>query len=156
MLDAQLDGVHSWLESQPQRFKSRNAPRSPGGTSLPLQDEHWDPEGGLAFRGLRTLLASDTHPPASLLPQVLPTPDRGQNHPGKGVPWLPVWEPHGLPAWECGMWAVDPGPPPARMLEFPGCCCVFTLQNLLPGLWNVGGDSSVLSSDWKFTAYHFR
>ena len=39
---------------------------------------------GLVFRGLRTLPASDTRPPASLLPQVLPTPDRGQSHLGKG------------------------------------------------------------------------
>ena len=142
---------HSWLELQPQRLKSRNVPRSPGGTSLPLQDENRDPERGLVFRGLRTLPASDTHPPASLLPQILLIPGQGQNHPGKGVPCLPVWEHHGLPACESGMWAVDPEATPARMLEFPGCCCLFILQSPPPRLvkhWR--GQHRTLSSDWKW------
>ena len=124
---------HSWLELQPQRLKSRNVPRSPGGTSLPLQDENRDPERGLVFRGLRTLPASDTHPPTSLLPQILLIPGQGQNHPGKGVPCLPVWEHHGLPACESGMWAVDPEPPPAQILEFRLFVCLFILQRYL--LW---------------------
>ena len=39
-VDAQLYGVHSWLESESHRVKGRNVPSSPGSMSFLLQDEN--------------------------------------------------------------------------------------------------------------------
>lgn len=136
---------HSWVESQPQRLKAEMPPRSPGGTSLPCGMNTETQRRGLVFRGLRTLPTSG-HMSSRSLPVSGPSPlpVRGENHPGKGVPWHPV-EHHGLPACKSGMWAVDPEPLP---VSDAGVSWVLAcLSCKAPPRPECRGQHSVLSSD---------
>ena len=152
--------MHSWmgytagLNHNPKESEAEMPPEallahpSLCGMNTETQREGWPSEGSEA----PSIGHTSSHlPPASGSTDPWPRPD----HPGKEVPWLPTWEHHRLPACESGMWAVDPGPPPAQMLEFPGCCCVFTLQSPPPRLVKCRrGKHSVLSSDWKWADDH--
>lgn len=84
---------HSWPESQLPKTQRQKCLRSPGGTSLPLRDEHWRPREDWPSEGSEPS-QHQTRPPRLLLPQVLPAPEP----PWERGPLAPSVEHHGLPA----------------------------------------------------------